>query len=163
VPFEQARIHLAYGEWLRRTRDTTRARLHLRAALETLDRLGALPWAQRARSELRATGIATTRPDTRTAALTAQERQIATLAATGLTNKQIGQRLFLSLPPARSAPTCTGCSAKLGITSRAALHDALDTITLDDGISMPRSHRPHRRSGRPTTESCSAPEHRPIA
>jgi DNA-binding CsgD family transcriptional regulator len=123
-PFEQARIHLAYGQWLRRTRDTTRARLHLRAAIETLDRLGAQPWAQRARNELRATGIATTtRPDTRTAALTAQERQIAALAATGLTNKQIGERLFLSHRTVgahlhRAFP-------KLGITSRAALHEAL--------------------------------------
>jgi DNA-binding CsgD family transcriptional regulator len=131
-PFEQARIQLAYGQWLRRTRDTTRARLHLRAALETLDRLGAEPWAQRARNELRATGIATTtRPDTRTAALTAQERQIATLAATGLTNKQIGERLFLSHRTVgahlhRAFP-------KLGITSRAALHDALETITPEDG------------------------------
>jgi DNA-binding CsgD family transcriptional regulator len=129
-PFEQARIHLAYGEWLRRTRDTTRARLHLRAALETLDRLGAQPWAQRAHNELRATGIPTTaRPGARAAALTAQERQIATLAATGLTNKQIGQQLFLSHRTVgahlhRAFP-------KLGITSRAALHDALETITPD--------------------------------
>ena len=59
-PFEQARIQLAYGQWLRRTRDTTRARLQLRAALETFDRMGARPWAQRARDELRATGVATT-------------------------------------------------------------------------------------------------------
>ncbi|HTJ31740.1 MAG TPA: AAA family ATPase, partial [Dactylosporangium sp.] len=57
-PFEQARIQLAYGQWLRRTRDTTRARLYLRAALDTLDRMGARPWAQRARDELRATGVA---------------------------------------------------------------------------------------------------------
>ncbi|MCW2638430.1 MAG: LuxR-family transcriptional regulator, partial [Dactylosporangium sp.] len=131
-PFEQARINLAYGQWLRRTRDTTRARLHLRAALETLDRLGAQPWAQRARNELRATGIPTTaRPGARAASLTAQERQIATLAATGLTNKQIGERLFLSHRTVgahlhRAFP-------KLGITSRAALHDALETITPDDG------------------------------
>jgi DNA-binding CsgD family transcriptional regulator len=136
-PFEQARIHLAYGEWLRRTRDTARARLHLRAALETLDRLGAEPWAQRARNELRATGIpTTTRPGVRAAALTAQERQIATLAATGLTNKQIGQRLFLSHRTVgahlhRAFP-------KLGITSRAALRDALDTITPDTDEHAPQ-------------------------
>jgi DNA-binding CsgD family transcriptional regulator len=136
-PFEQSRIHLAYGEWLRRTRDTTRARLHLRAALETLDRLGAEPWAQRARNELRATGVAaTTRPDTRTAALTAQERQIATLAATGLTNKQIGQRLFLSHRTVGAH--LHRIFPKLGITSRAALRDALDTITPDDGDHAPQ-------------------------
>jgi tetratricopeptide (TPR) repeat protein len=63
-PWEHARIHLAYGRWLRRTRDTTRARLHLRAALETFGRIGAAAMAQQARSELRATGVATTtRPD----------------------------------------------------------------------------------------------------
>jgi ATP/maltotriose-dependent transcriptional regulator MalT len=140
-PFEQARIQLAYGQWLRRTRDTTRARLHLRAALETLDRLGAEPWAQRARNELRATGIATTtRPGARAGALTAQERQIATLAATGLTNKQIGERLFLSHRTVgahlhRAFP-------KLGITSRAALHDALDTISLDEDEPAPQPPPP---------------------
>jgi DNA-binding CsgD family transcriptional regulator len=131
-PFEQARIHLAYGEWLRRARDTGRARLHLRVAIETLDRLGARPWAQRARSELRATGIATTpRTDARAAALTAQERQIAALAATGLTNKQIGQQLFLSHRTVGAH--LHRLFPKLGITSRAALRDALETITPDDG------------------------------
>ncbi|WP_426513444.1 AAA family ATPase [Dactylosporangium sp. McL0621] len=136
-PFEQARIHLAYGEWLRRTRDTTQARLHLRAALETLDRLGARPWAQRARNELRATGIPTTaRPDARGAALTTQERQIATLAATGLTNKQIGQRLFLSHRTVSAH--LHRLFPKLGITTRAALRDALETITSDGHVPRPR-------------------------
>jgi DNA-binding CsgD family transcriptional regulator len=129
-PFQQARIHLAYGQWLRRTRDTTRARGHLRAAIETLDRLSARPWAQRARDELRATGIATARPDTRAASLTAQERQIAELAATGLTNKQIGERLFLSHRTVSAH--LHRLFPKLGITSRAALHDALDAITRDE-------------------------------
>jgi ATP/maltotriose-dependent transcriptional regulator MalT len=137
-PFEQARIQLAYGQWLRRARDTARARLHLRAALETLDRRGARPWAQRARNELRATGIAnTTGPDTPVASLTAQERQIATLAATGLSNKQIGERLFLSHRTVgahlhRMFP-------KLGITSRAALRDALETISPDEHEHPPNS------------------------
>jgi DNA-binding CsgD family transcriptional regulator len=135
-PFEQARIHLAYGQWLRRTRDTTRARLHLSAALETLDRLDARPWVQRARNELRATGVAiTTRPDTRTAPLTAQEREIATLAATGLTNKQIGQQLFLS--HRTIGAHLHRVFPKLGITSRAALRDALDTITADRPALQP--------------------------
>ncbi|WP_433221241.1 AAA family ATPase [Dactylosporangium sp. CS-047395] len=126
-PFEQARIQLAYGQRLRRTRDTTRARLHLRAALDTLDRLGAQPWATRAHNELRATGtIHVTGPDT-SVALTAQEGQIATMAATGLTNKQIGQQLHLS------HRTVGGhlhrIFPKLGITSRAALRDALESGT----------------------------------
>ncbi|GAA4263561.1 LuxR family transcriptional regulator [Dactylosporangium darangshiense] len=135
-PFPHARIQLAYGQWLRRTRDTTRARLHLRAAIDTFDRLGAQPWAQRARNELRATGVATTaRPDTPTATLTAQERQIATLAATGLTNKQIGQQLFLSHRTVGAH--LHRIFPKLGITSRAALRDALETITPDGDEHTP--------------------------
>jgi DNA-binding NarL/FixJ family response regulator len=137
-PFLQARIQLAYGQRLRRTRDTTGARLHLRAALDTFDRLGAQPWAQRARDELRATGVATaTRPDTRTASLTTQERQIAELAATGLTNKQIGQRLFLSHRTVGAH--LHRLYPKLGITSRAALRDALETITPDEDGRGPQS------------------------
>ncbi|MFD0578194.1 LuxR C-terminal-related transcriptional regulator [Dactylosporangium darangshiense] len=137
-PFEQARIQLAYGQWLRRTRDTTRARLYLRAALDTLDRMGARPWAQRARDELRATGVATasTRPDTRTVALTAQERQIATLAATGLTNKQIAQQLFLSHRTVGAH--LHRIFPKLGITSRVALRAALETITPDEHDHAPQ-------------------------
>ncbi|MFD0574956.1 LuxR C-terminal-related transcriptional regulator [Dactylosporangium darangshiense] len=129
-PFGYARIHLAYGQWLRRTRDTTRARLHLRTALDIFDRLGARPWSVRAHNELRATGIPTTdRPDTRTAVLTSQERQIATLAASGLTNKQIGQQLFLSHRTVGAH--LHRIFPKLGITSRAALRDALETIAPD--------------------------------
>jgi DNA-binding CsgD family transcriptional regulator len=86
---------------------------------------------QRARNELRATGIATpARPDTHTATLTAQERQIAALAAAGLTNKQIGERLFLS--PRTVGSHLYRLYPKLGITSRAALRDALETITPDE-------------------------------
>ncbi|NJC73675.1 AAA family ATPase [Planosporangium thailandense] len=141
-PFEQARIHLYYGQWLRRTHDTTRARLHLRAAIETFDRLGARPWAERAGNELRATGIPTTaRPDTRSATLTAQERQIAALAATGLTNKQIGQQLFLSHRTVGAH--LHRIFPKLGITSRAALRDALETITPDENDQAPQSASPN--------------------
>ncbi|WP_426504396.1 LuxR C-terminal-related transcriptional regulator [Dactylosporangium sp. McL0621] len=130
-PWEQARIQLAYGQWLRRVRDTTRARLYLRAAIETFERLGAETMAQRAHNELRATGIAaTTRPDPPTVALTTQERQIAELAATGLTNKQIAQQLFLS--HRTIGAHLHRLYPKLGITSRAALRDALETIPPDD-------------------------------
>ncbi len=130
-PWEHARIHFAYGRWLRRTRDTTRARLHIREALETFERIGAAAMAQRARSELRATGVATTsRPDAPTIPLTAQERQIAELAATGLTNKQIGERLFLSHRTVGSH--LHRLYPKLGIASRAALRAALETVTPDE-------------------------------
>jgi DNA-binding CsgD family transcriptional regulator/DNA-binding transcriptional ArsR family regulator len=124
-PFEKARIRLAYGEWLRRNRDTASARLQLRRALECLDRLGARPWAERARNELRASGVATDRAGP-TGALTPQERQIATLAATGLTNKQIGERLFLSHRTVGAH--LHRLFPKLGITSRAALAGALEAM-----------------------------------
>jgi DNA-binding CsgD family transcriptional regulator len=123
-PFDLARVHLLYGERLRRARETKESRVHLVAAKETFGRLGARTWAERAAVELRATGQ--TRP--RTAqhdreALTPQELEIAMLAATGLSNKQIGHRLFLSHRTVGAH--LYRVFPKLGIASRAALRDAL--------------------------------------
>jgi DNA-binding CsgD family transcriptional regulator len=126
--FDVARVQLAYGERLRRARVMTESRCHLLAALETFDRLGARPWADRAANELRATGQARARggPGKRDP-LTPQELEIATLAGSGLTNKQIGQRLYLS--PRTVAAHLYRIFPKLGITSRAALRDALAAVT----------------------------------
>ncbi|TDD46024.1 helix-turn-helix transcriptional regulator [Nonomuraea terrae] len=125
-PFDLARIRLAYGEHCRRTRAIHRARTQLAQALETFERLGARPWAERARNELRATGQSPPHEG-----LTPQERQIAHLAATGLTNKQIAQRLHLS--PRTISAHLYRVFPKLGITSRAALRDALgDKLNRDD-------------------------------
>jgi DNA-binding CsgD family transcriptional regulator len=96
-PFDLARVHLTYGERLRRDRATSDARRHLSAAQDIFNQLGAAPWTARASSELRATGQPAAhdqRPDPVT--LTPQQQEIATLAAAGLTNKQIGERLYLS-------------------------------------------------------------------
>jgi DNA-binding CsgD family transcriptional regulator len=124
-PFDLARIQLAYGERLRRTQSPADARSHLRAALDAFEQLGARPWAERASNELRATGIHRERPDSPgSATLTAQQRQIAQLAAAGLTNKQIAERLFLS--PRTVGYHLHQVFPKLGVTSRAALRDALD-------------------------------------
>jgi DNA-binding CsgD family transcriptional regulator len=126
-PFELARVRLAYGEHLRRGRATAEARTHLGAALTTFETLGARPWAIRAGNELRASGLATTRADSLgPASLTAQERQVATLAAAGLTNKQIGERLYLSHRTV--AAHLYQIFPRLGITSRAALRDALTSL-----------------------------------
>jgi DNA-binding CsgD family transcriptional regulator len=96
-PFVRARTQLAYGEWLRRQRRVTESRSPLRAARETFDALGALPWSRRAREEIRATGERSSRPPSEARdKLTPQELQIAQLAAAGLTNKEIGERLYLS-------------------------------------------------------------------
>jgi DNA-binding CsgD family transcriptional regulator len=123
-PFDLARIRLAYGERLRRANAPSQARTHLSAALDAFEQLGARPWATRASNELRATGIHRERPAAPgEAGLTAQQWQIAQLAAAGLTNKQIGERLFLS---ARTVGYhLYQIFPKLGVTSRAALRDAL--------------------------------------
>ena len=123
-PFDRARIQLAFGERLRRTKATTDARADLTAALDTFQRLGAAPWTARAGGELRATGLTIGHlPDAGPGSLTPQQLQIATLAAAGLTNKQIGERLYLS--PRTVATHLHQLFPKLGVTTRAALGDAL--------------------------------------
>ncbi|MFF5139284.1 LuxR C-terminal-related transcriptional regulator [Streptomyces sp. NPDC013157] len=130
-PLDVARVRLFHGERLRRLRVTTEAREQLTRALDAFQRLGAKPWVTRTAAELRAGGQsapAATRPGT--VALTAQELQIATLAATGLTNKQIAERMFLSH---RTFGThLYQIYPKLGITSRAALRDALSRLDRGD-------------------------------
>jgi DNA-binding CsgD family transcriptional regulator len=123
-PFDLARIRLAYGERLRRTGSVADARIHLSAAIDAFEHLGARPWAARAGNELRATGMRRERPDSPGGAgLTAQQRQIAQLAAAGLSNKQIAERLFLS--PRTVGYHLHQVFPKLGVASRAALRDAL--------------------------------------
>ncbi|WP_350275858.1 LuxR C-terminal-related transcriptional regulator [Kribbella sp. HUAS MG21] len=92
-----ARAHLVYGEWLRREGRRQDARFHLRVAFDSLGDMGAKAYAERARQELQATGETARRRQVDThALLTPQEAQIAQLAATGLTNQEIGSQLFLS-------------------------------------------------------------------
>jgi DNA-binding CsgD family transcriptional regulator len=123
--FDFARVQLAYGEHLRRERTMIAARTQLSAALDTFKRLGARPWADRAATELRASGQTKPRAgEYARASLTPQEHEIALLAAEGLTNKQIGERLFLSHRTIGNH--LHRVFPKLGITSRAALRDALD-------------------------------------
>lgn len=99
-PFDLARVTLAYGERLRKARSTTDARASLSAALATFEQLGARPWADRARRTLQATGWMVKRADgPESVSLTPQELEIAHLAASGLTNKQIAERLYLSPAP----------------------------------------------------------------
>ena len=102
--FERARLRHAWGVWLRRQRRSAEARTPLRAAAEAFDALGAVPWAERALRELRASGERIrSRHDARDQ-LTAQELQIAQLVADGLTNRDIGQRLFVSPSHGQHAP-----------------------------------------------------------
>jgi len=116
-----ARAHLLYGEWLRRERRRTEARTQLRAAHGMLEAMGMDAFADRARRELRATGETARRRSAAVGAqeLTAHEAQIARLACDGLTNPQIGARLFLS--PRTVQYHLSNVFAKLGITSRSQL------------------------------------------
>jgi DNA-binding CsgD family transcriptional regulator len=137
-PFDLARVRLLYGEWLRRERSTAEARFQLSTAMNTFRQLGALPWQVKAANELRATGLAVSAADpawprtvaasgmSEAAPLTTLDRQIAELAAAGLTNKQIGERLYLSHRTV--AAHLYQIFPRLGITSRAALRDALDAL-----------------------------------
>jgi len=126
-PFDRARLQLAYGERLRRARATTQARAHLAAALRSFEDLGARTWAARAGAELRAAGQ-TTIPALGgvRGLLTPQEREIALLAAAGLTNKQIAERLLISHRTVSAH--LYRVFPKLGVASRAALRDALAAV-----------------------------------
>ncbi len=125
MPFDAARVKLAYAERLRRSRFVAEARSHLEDALVLFQRLDASPWVQRTSREMRAAGVA---PQDRVVgpvmqSLTPQEQEIAELAAAGFTNKEIAARVYLSHRTVgahlyRAFP-------KLGISTRAALRDAL--------------------------------------
>jgi DNA-binding CsgD family transcriptional regulator len=124
APFIAARLRLSYGMWLRRQRRAVDCREPLRQARDRFDALGAAPWSERARVQLRAAGEASpSSPAPTQPRLTPQEYQVAQLAAQGLTNREIGERLFLSHRTVSSH--LHALFPKLGITSRAQLAHAL--------------------------------------
>ena len=122
-PFEQARTELLYGEWLRRARRRRDARTPLRSALETFEGLRATPWAERARTELRAAGasVAVPRPAAANVLdlLTPQELQVVRMAAEGGSSREIAAALFLS--PRTVEHHLYKAYPKLGIGSRREL------------------------------------------
>jgi DNA-binding CsgD family transcriptional regulator/tetratricopeptide (TPR) repeat protein len=127
---EAARTQLLYGEWLRRENRRSDARVHLRAAHDQFTSIGMDGFAERARGELLATGekvrerTVETRDD-----LTPQERQIARLARDGMSNPEIGARLFLS--PRTVEWHLRNVFGKLGIRSRRELGEALPVAELE--------------------------------
>ena len=123
--FDHARLQLAHGAWLRRHRRVTESRAPLRAARQVFDALGCVPWGERARQELRASGEQSGGrvPDARDQ-LSTQELQIAQMAATGMTNREIGQQLYVS--PRTVGSHLYRLFPKLGVTSRNQLAGALN-------------------------------------
>ena len=125
---ELARAHLLYGEWLRRENRRTDARQQLRVAHDLLSDIGMEAFAERARRELAATGETARKRTAQPAVaasqeLTAQEAQVALLARDGLSNPEIGARLFIS---SHTVQYHLGkVFTKLGITSRGQLHQVL--------------------------------------
>jgi DNA-binding CsgD family transcriptional regulator len=127
-PCFRGRLLLAYGAWLRRQRRVAESRAPLRAAGQVFDALGFVTMSERARQELRASGETSRRrtPDGWDQ-LTPQELQIAQLAASGMTNREIGQRLYLSHRTIGSH--LYRIFPKLGVTSRSQLSSALAAST----------------------------------
>ena len=130
VRAELARSHLLYGEWLRRQGRRRDAREQLRTAHRMLDAMGMAAFAERARRELRATGetvrkrtVPAARIAGATDTLTVQELQVARLARDGLSNPEIGARLFIS--PRTAAYHLSNVFTKLGIGSRSQLDRVL--------------------------------------
>lgn len=121
-PFARARIRLQFGEWLRRMRRRREALEQLHSAHDTFERLGARPWAGRAEREMAMAGdrsaVAPTPRDT-DRVLTAQELQVARLAATGLTNREIAARLLIS--PRTVGNHLSHIFSKLGLGGRGDL------------------------------------------
>ncbi|MDI5911002.1 MULTISPECIES: LuxR family transcriptional regulator [Streptomyces] len=139
VALERARARLLFGEWLRRGKRRSDARTQLRAAYESFDAFGALPYAERARIELLATGeTARRRTEATRFDLTPRERQVASMAVSGLTNAEIATRLFVTTSTVEFH--MNKVFRKLGVTSRKQIPPA---------IGAPEPARPgsHSRCG----------------
>ena len=123
-PLEWAQAHLHLGEWLRRERRIAEARKPLRDAVDTFRSLDAHPWIERALSESRAAGVSTpSRLPDALSELSPQQQEIVRLAAAGLSNREIGEQLFLS--PRTVGSHLYRSFPKLGVSSRSKLRDLL--------------------------------------
>lgn len=126
-PLARAQARLHYAQWLRRRRRPLEARALLASALESFTRLGAATLAEESRAELRASGVATAPAQADPLAeLTAQQRQIVRLAARGLRNREIAERLMLS--PRTVSSHLYNVYPKLGVSSRNQLRDLFDDL-----------------------------------
>jgi ATP/maltotriose-dependent transcriptional regulator MalT len=131
-PFERAQTLLEYAQWLRRRRRIAEARPFLTSAYDTFRRLGARAWRERAQAELRAAGLDVHPADPGAiTGLSPQQQQIVRLAARGLTNREIGERLFLS--PRTVGSHLYRTFPKLGVTARSQLRDVVEAAAVDGG------------------------------
>jgi DNA-binding CsgD family transcriptional regulator len=133
-PFDRAQFRLEQGEWLRRRRRINDAKPVLAAAADTFRALKASPWAHRAEAELRACGIFVPGTVARAAGLqglTSQQRQIVGLAAQGLSNREIAQRMYLS--PRTVGSHLYRSFPKLGIAARHQLPGVISEHAGSDG------------------------------
>jgi DNA-binding CsgD family transcriptional regulator len=120
TPFDRARTELCYGERLRRARHRAKAREHLKSALTAFERLGAAPWVNRARDELRATGETVAHRDPASSErLTLQELKVALKVGDGATNREAAAALFLSVKTVEVH--LSHIYRKLGVRSRTEL------------------------------------------
>jgi DNA-binding CsgD family transcriptional regulator len=124
--YEQARTELCFGERLRRARRHSEARDVLRSALDTFDRLGAIPWADRAATELGSGARVSRGHAALSTVLSAKELQVALVVARGATNREAAAALFLS--PKTIEAHLSRVYEKLGIRSRTEL-----AVLLADG------------------------------
>jgi DNA-binding NarL/FixJ family response regulator len=137
--FEACRIRLAFAENLRRRKIPDRSRRHLLDAHDGFAAMGAQPWLARTQQELRASGFQSSgEPLATSVSLTAQELEIAHLAASGLSNRQIGERLYLSHRTVGAH--LYRVFPKLGVSSRAGLRDALSGYPRPD-LPVTQTHR----------------------
>ncbi|MEV5959153.1 AAA family ATPase [Streptomyces sp. NPDC051987] len=133
-PLSRARLRLHHGRWLRRQRRNVDARHPLRLARAEFDRVGAQPWAEMAREQLRATGESSGRRHASSGEqLSAQEMQIAVLASQGLSNREIGQRLFISHRTVGAH--LYRIYPRLGVTGRGKLAAALAALPAEQPMS----------------------------
>ncbi len=137
LKLELARAQLLYGEWLRRQQRRRDARDQLQAACECFDAIGAAAFAERARGELRATGVLARKRTFETReALSPQEALIARLAGGGASNRQIAGQLFIS--PATVAYHLRKVFTKLGVSSRRELAAAVPAQPMPIPPATPR-------------------------